>query len=370
MTSNEAASPAGARTGAAGAAQPGPRAATRVTSRDVARAAGVSQAAVSLVLGDKWRGRVSPAKAEAVRAATRELGYRPNLAARSLRMGRTRTVLLVVPALTTEFFARVYTGAARVAAEHGFGVVLYPSPEGIGPARDPFDSAAATLDGVIASSMAAEALAPLRDADLPLVMLDSDPDDDRADATVNLDIADGVRQLTGHLSALGHRRITHLAADVASWTFEVRARAVADSLRGLPGAQLRRRPAAFGVEAGLHAAHAALTGPGPRPTALLCDDDIIAAGACKAVRRLGLRIPEDVSVTGFDDLALAVAVEPELTTVRLPAEEFGEAGVRALLTVLDGHPADAPTLPVDLVVRGSTAPPPDAPGNAARPGGQ
>lgn len=222
------------------AAQPGPRAATRVTSRDVARAAGVSQAAVSLVLGDKWRGRVSPAKAEAVRAATRELGYRPNLAARSLRMGRTRTVLLVVPALTTEFFARVYTGAARVAAEHGFGVVLYPSPEGIGPARDPFDSAAATLDGVIASSMAAEALAPLRDADLPLVMLDSDPDDDRADATVNLDIADGVRQLTGHLSALGHRRITHLAADVASWTFEVRARAVADSLRGLPGAQLRR----------------------------------------------------------------------------------------------------------------------------------
>lgn len=201
-------------------------------------------------------------------------------------------------------------------------------------------------------------------------MLDSDPDDDRADATVNLDIADGVRQLTGHLSALGHRRITHLAADVASWTFEVRARAVADSLRGLPGAQLRRRPAAFGVEAGLHAAHAALTGPGPRPTALLCDDDIIAAGACKAVRRLGLRVPEDVSVTGFDDLALAVAVEPELTTVRLPAEEFGEAGIRALLTVLDGHPADAPTLPVDLVVRGSTAPPPDAPGNAARPGGQ
>ncbi|MFE6737783.1 LacI family DNA-binding transcriptional regulator [Streptomyces tubercidicus] len=370
MTSNEAASPTGAGSGADGAAQPGPRAAARVTSRDVARAAGVSQAAVSLVLGDKWRGRVSPGKAEAVRAAARELGYRPNLAARSLRMGRTRTVLLVVPAMTTEFFARVYTGAARAAAEHGFGVVLYPSPEGIGPARDPFDSAAATLDGVIASSMAAEALTPLRDADLPLVMLDSDPDDDRADATVNLDIADGIRQLTGHLSALGHRRITHLAADVASWTFEVRARAVAESLRGLPGAQLRRRPAAFGVEAGLHAAHAALTGPGPRPTALLCDDDIIAAGACKAVRRLGLRIPEDVSVTGFDDLALAVAVEPELTTVRLPAEEFGEAGIRALLTVLDGRPADAPTLPVDLVVRGSTAPPPDAPGNTARPGGQ
>ena len=108
-------------------------AAARATSRDVARAAGVSQAAVSLVLGDKWRGRVSPGKAEAVRAAARELGYRPNLAARSLRMGRTRTVLLVVPALTTEFFARVYTGAARVAADHGSASSSTPPPKASAP---------------------------------------------------------------------------------------------------------------------------------------------------------------------------------------------------------------------------------------------
>ncbi|WP_159026282.1 LacI family DNA-binding transcriptional regulator, partial [Streptomyces stelliscabiei] len=104
------------------------RGSTRPTSRDVAQAAGVSQAAVSLVLGDKWRGRVSETTAQRVREAARDLGYRPNLAARNLRLGRTRTVLLVVPALTTEFFAGVYTGAARVAARHGFGVVLYPSP--------------------------------------------------------------------------------------------------------------------------------------------------------------------------------------------------------------------------------------------------
>ncbi|MFE5741833.1 LacI family DNA-binding transcriptional regulator [Streptomyces celluloflavus] len=352
-----------------------PPAAPRTTSRDVARAAGVSQAAVSLVLGDKWRGRVSPAKAEAVRAAARDLGYRPNLAARNLRMGRTRTVLLVVPALTTEFYARVYTGAARVAADHGFGVVLYPSPEGIGPARDPFASAAATLDGVLASSMAADALTALRTAGLPLVMLDSDPDDERATATVNLDIADGVRQLAAHLLGLGHRHLAHLAADVDSWTFALRARTLGAALGEVPGAVLRREPAELSVAAGLHAAHTVLTGPGPRPTALLCDDDILAAGALKAARRLGLRVPEDVSVTGFDDLALAVAVEPELTTVRLPAEEFGEAGMRALLAVLDGGPAAVPALPVELVARGSTAPPagagiPSRNGNAARPGGR
>ncbi|MFJ9417581.1 LacI family DNA-binding transcriptional regulator [Streptomyces sp. NPDC101227] len=368
MTSHEATPPGLSRPPFGGT--PGPAAAARITSRDVAQAAGVSQAAVSLVVGGKWRGRVSPAKAEAVRTAARELGYRPNLAARSLRMGRTRTALLVVPALTTEFFARVYTGAARAAADHGFGVVLYPSPEGLGPARDPFDSAAAALDGVIASSMAAEALTALRDAGLPLVMLDSDPDDDRAGATVNLDIADGARQLAAHLTVLGHRRITHLAADVDSWTFALRARAVADALADVPGTLLRRQPAALAVDAGLHAAHAALTAPGPRPTALLCDDDIIAAGACKAVRRLGLRIPEDISVTGFDDLALAVAVEPELTTVRLPAEEFGEAGMRALMAVLDGDRPAPPTLPVELIARGSTAPPPADAHNSARPGGR
>ncbi|MEN8652973.1 LacI family DNA-binding transcriptional regulator [Streptomyces sp. 21So2-11] len=319
------------------------------------RAAGVSQATVSLVLGDKWRGRVSERTAELVRGAARELGYRPNLAARSLRLGRTRTALLVVPALTNEFFARVYAGAARTAAEHDFGVVLYPSPDGIGPARDPFASARAALDGIIASSMAAGALGAIRGAALPLVMLDSDPADPGAAAHVNLDIADGMRQVTEHLLALGHRRFVHLASAVDSWTFEVRARAIGETLRGVPDVVVRTVPTALDVHSGRQAAQAALTGPGPRPTALVCDDDIIAAGACKAVRRLGLRVPEDVSVTGFDDLALATAVEPELTTVRLPAEQVGERGMAALLAVLDGRTPEGGDLRVELVTRGSTA---------------
>ncbi|MEU6081193.1 LacI family DNA-binding transcriptional regulator [Streptomyces sp. NPDC047108] len=331
----------------------------RATSRDVARAAGVSQATVSLVLGEKWRGRVSERTADAVRAAAGRLGYRPNLAARSLRLGRTRTALLVVPALTNEFFARVYTGAARVAADHGFGVVLYPSPEGVGPARDPFDSASAALDGVIASSMAADALAAMRGGGgLPLVMLDSDPADTAAAATVNLDIASGMRLMTEHLLGLGHRRFVHIASAVDSWTFRVRHAALDEALRAAPDAVVRREPAELDVDAGRLAAERALTRPGPRPTALVCDDDILAAGACKAVRRLGLRVPEDVSVTGFDDLALATAVEPELTTVRLPAEEVGERGMAALLAVLEGREAGSAAVPVELMRRRSAAPPP------------
>ncbi|NLU66225.1 LacI family DNA-binding transcriptional regulator [Streptomyces sp. HNM0574] len=333
----------------------------RVTGRDVARRAGVSQATVSLVLGGKGEGRVSARTAEAVTAAAQALGYRPNLAARSLRLGRTRTALLVVPVLGSDFFARVHTGAAAVAAEHDFGVVLYPSPEGTGPAPDPFGSSRTALDGVIASSMAPEALAALREAGLPLVMLDSDPAAPDAAATVNLDIADGMRQTVAHLTGLGHRRLAHLAAAVDSWTFRERARALSGALTGTGAALLRTERTALAVPEACAAATRALTAPGPRPTALVCDDDLVAAGACKAARRLGLRVPEDVSVTGFDDLTLATALEPELTTVRLPAEEFGAAGMRALLAGLSPAHGPAPggaALPVTLVPRGSTGPAP------------
>ncbi|MFE9609264.1 LacI family DNA-binding transcriptional regulator [Streptomyces sp. NPDC006012] len=334
-----------------------PRSSTRPTSRDVAQAAGVSQAAVSLVLGDKWHGRVSAATAQRVRDAAHRLGYRPNLAARNLRLGHTRTVLLVVPALTTEFFAGVYTGAARTAAQHGFGVVLYPSPEGIGPARNPFASAQAALDGVIASSMAADALTAIRGDQLPLVMLDSDPEGSLGAATVNLDIADGTRQIADHLLGLGHRRFLHLAADVPSWTFDVRARELAARTATVPGTDVRTIRAPLSIEDATTATETALATPGPRPTAIVCDDDKLAVGAYKALRRHGLRVPADISVTGIDDLALASAVDPELTTVRLDAELFGERGMQALLAVLDGRRPDRSDIPVHLVVRGSTAPP-------------
>ncbi|MBB1243451.1 LacI family DNA-binding transcriptional regulator [Streptomyces durbertensis] len=334
----------------------------RPTSRDVAKAAGVSQATVSLVLGDKWRGRVSPRTADAVRAAADRLGYRPNLAARSLRTGSTRTALLVVPALTSDFFAQVHLGAAEVAAEHDFGVVLYPSPEGIGPARDPFSSARAALDGVIASSMAAEALTGLQrgglqGGGLPLVMLDSEPGSTPAAGTVNLAIADGIRQVADHLLGLGHRRVAHLAAAVPSWTFDERAASLTRALTDAGAPPPTRRAARLDVADGLRAALELLEAA-PRPTAVVCDDDLLAAGAYKAARRLGLRVPEDVSVTGFDDLPLAVALEPELTTVRLPAREVGAAGMRALLAVLDGQDPGTAVLPVSLVRRGSCAPPP------------
>ncbi|GAB3113033.1 LacI family DNA-binding transcriptional regulator [Streptomyces calidiresistens] len=358
---SEATTGDGTATEPAGPSPAGAAGAPRPTSRDVAERAGVSQATVSLVLRDRWHGRVSPPRAEAVREAARELGYRPNLAARRLRSGGTGTVLLVVPALTNEFFARVHAGAAAVAAERGMSVVLFPSPEGIGPAPDPFASAGATLDGVIASSMASRALRALRGGGLPLVMLDSDPEDTEAAATVNPDVPDGLRRVGGHLLAAGHRRIVHLAADIDTWTFRERGRALAEELASADSPLLATARAALDVREAAAVA-GKLLATRPRPTAVVCDDDVLAAGACKAARRAGLRVPEDLSVTGVDDLALATAVEPELTTVRLPAEEMGGTGMRALLEVLDGGAPGTRVLPVRFVPRGSTGPAPTGSG--------
>ncbi|GAA4638740.1 LacI family DNA-binding transcriptional regulator [Actinoallomurus vinaceus] len=314
----------------------------------MARAAGVSQSTVSIVLAGKAEGRVTPETRQAVHEAARRLGYRPNLAARNLRLGRTRTVLLVVPTLTGAVFGPIYAGAAEVAASRGFGVVLHPWPDDAGPARSQVDTQA--IEGVLASSI----VGGISDfGDLPVVVMDSDP---AAPApTINFDVAGGMRAIAGHLAELGHRRIGHVAAAVDAWTFRVRGEALADAFPG----SLIRQTTAIDVAAARQAALRLLDRP-DRPSAVVCDDDLIAAGAYKAARALGLDIPGDLSVTGFDDVLLATALEPELTTVRLPAERLGATAMTALLELLDGRRPSGVSLPGELVVRASTGPPAQA----------
>ncbi|TQM67515.1 LacI family transcriptional regulator [Actinomadura hallensis] len=330
----------------------------RPTSKDVAQEAGVSQSTVSLVLGGKWEGRVSPATARCVRDAAARLGYRPNLAARNLRLGMTRTVLLMVPTLTAPFFGPVYTGAARVAARHGFGVVVSTWPDdAVRSADSPFAAPDEAIDGILASSVAVEALGEFRDT--PAVMLDSGPADGAPCGpvpTVDFGVADGMAAIAAHLAALGHLRYGHVAAGVDQWTFRARADALAAAVSALPGGHLTRATCAIEVASARDAAGRLLDAPDP-PTVLVCDDDLIAAGAYKAARARGLDIPADLSVTGFDDVLLATALEPELTTVRLPAEELGAQGMALLLDLLSGGSPEPRVLPGELVVRDSTAPP-------------
>ncbi|NUS55096.1 MAG: LacI family DNA-binding transcriptional regulator [Streptomycetaceae bacterium] len=342
---------------------PPPLPATRPTSKDVAKLAGVSQSTVSLVHAGKWAGRVSERTVRAVIDASNTLGYRPNQAARHLRLGTTRTVLLVVPALTNPFFGAVHTGASETAARRDFAVVIYPAPVQPGyelePVASPFAAAHTALDGVLASSTAADTLSGLLGTGtpgtgLPLVMMDSEPG--TGAPTVNIDIADGMRRLTTHLLELGHRRIGRVASDIDSWTFRTREAAFRETLSAAPDAEASYARTPMAVPEATTAAGHLLDRP-RRPTALVCDDDVIAAGAYKAARTRGLRIPQDLSVTGVDDLLVATVLEPELTTIRLPGHRLGEVGMGALLDLLDGRQPEDAALPGELLVRGSTAAP-------------
>lgn len=322
-----------------------------VTSVDVARVAGVSQSTVSLVLNGKWQGRIREATALRVMAASQGLGYQINQAARSLRLGGSGTVLMVVPTLENPVFSAVHAAAARVGSKYGIGVVVFPlsAEDGCGPFPVPKQS----IDGVIACSIAAEDVAGLS-AGLPLTVLDDAP---RADIpTVSMDVGDGMAQILTHLISLGHRRIVHACADRAKWTFTRRAEVLNQRLLDHPEVTKQDVTVSFNPVEVRDRVTQALSGSF-RPTAVVCDDDNIAAGVYYAARALDLEVGRDLSVVGFNDLPVASLLTPTLSTVRLPLADLGVRGIEMFMDAAGGESPEPVVLPTELLLRESTAPP-------------
>jgi DNA-binding LacI/PurR family transcriptional regulator len=324
----------------------------RVTSVDVARHAGVSQSTVSLVLSGKSRGRVSEATEERVRSAARELGYRPNVAAQALRLGTSRAVALLVPDITNPFFSRVLRGAQRAAQEAGYTVVLVDTANDRRWQEQSFQALrAGPVDGYLLFEVSApKDLGP----DQHVVLMETE-------ATrcpwVRFDNEGGAEAAFGHMLELGHRRIGHLAAAFDAPAFHMR-EAVRRRVLAAEGVDPDAQPRAttpIAIEAAHDAAGAVLE---QRPTAVFCDDDLIAAGLYMAARDRGLRIPEDLSVVGFDDMDFARALDPGLTTVALDGELLGATSFELLAGRMAGRRTRRRVvLPAELLVRGSTAPP-------------
>lgn len=326
------------------------------TGADVARVAGVSQATVSLVMTGKADGRISSENRARVLQAARDLGYQPNAAARSLRLGRARSIALIVPNVANPFFASVLLGAERAARARRYAVMLLDT----GGDPDWLDWIGEVLADRAADGCIVYAADPIPERKIRrlgrhVVLVEAVA---RGAGSLGLDIADGMRQAVEHLAKLGHRRIAHLEADYDKGTFRVRREAYRATLDGaglLDGATVVGR-ARFDIESSTAAARAMLERD-PRPTAIMCDDDLLAAGVYKAARSMGLEIPGDLSVVGFDDIELARMLEPELTTVAIPAERIGEATVDAMLALLEGGRPATSTLSLTLRVRGSSAAP-------------
>lgn len=338
----------------------------KVTLRDVAARAEVSVATVSLVLNGNDVGRVKAELGARVRQAAKDLEYAPNLVARGLRTSQTHTIGLISDRVaSTPFAGRMLAGAQRTAWEHDRLLLL------VDCAGDPEVEAAAVrtlvqrnVDALIYASMYHRVLElPRIPADLPLVVLDARPADERTDVSwVVPDEAGGARAAITELLAAGHTRIGYCTDAIDVPAVRERLASVRETLaaagRPIPENMIARVPDSNAAE-GRQAAAELLSRP-DRPTALFCYNDRMAMGAYGAARELGLTIPDDLSIVGFDDQEhVADGLAPGLTTIALPHYDMGVWAAQRVLALLSGTQSDPiqERMPCPLVRRESVAGP-------------
>lgn len=341
-------------------------AARRVTITDVARAANVHASTVSRVLNGRAELSLLPETRERVIAAATRLGYRPSALARGLRLRRTFTLGMLVPDITNPVFPSIIKGVEGAAHTRGYHLILCNTD-------DSFEREASYLrvlrewrvDGLlIASSSTAEStIAELRREKVPFVLLNSAS---RAsdDLAVTPDNRQGVSAALDHLIQLGHRRIGLIAAPQTTVTGQERLLAARAALRRHHLAHddaLVEVADSFSEVSGYRAARRLLLDGEPL-TAIFCANDLIALGAIRFAREIGLTVPDDLSVVGFNNIPQSELFDPPLTTVHVPQEEMGVLAAALLIDQLEGrHIARRHVvLETELVVRGSSAAPPES----------
>ena len=329
------------------------------TIHDVARHARVSAMTVSRALNN--RPGVSEATRTHVHAVARGLGYVANAQARRLAGGQTCILGMLVPDIGSEYVGEIVRGVGDALERSGYDLLLYTTH------RDPERErlrlaglAGGMADGLLTvlPKTIDTHLRMLEQLTLPVVIIDHRGANTPL-PTIATDNLSGARSAMEHLTTLGHRRIGFVTGDVETGAAGERLRGYRDGLRaaGLPFDEALVEQGDFYQARGFEAALRLLRLPGP-PTAIFAANDVSAFGVTAAVRELRLRVPDDVSVVGFDDIPSARQTHPPLTTVRQPLYDMGAAATRLLLPLLKGGEAAVPrlSLPTELVVRGSSAP--------------
>jgi LacI family transcriptional regulator len=334
---------------------------TRTTRIDVARRAGVSTATVSYVINDGPR-PVAAETRQRVLCAIRELDYSPLEAARSLRYQRTRTLGLILPDTANPFWAALARAVEEAVFAYGWSVLLCNSCyDGLREAAYAEVMISKQVDGVlyVPGTTEASAAARLVQRRIPVVTIDREVPDLAIDCVV-ADNCGGSAAATRHLLELGHRRIG-LIIRYASLANSERRRGYELALLE---AGVDRTPGliasgGFGYREALEAMKQLLE-LRPAPTAVLAFPDITAIGAMAAIHSSGFRIPEDISIMGFDDIPVSAYVHPPLSTVAMPISEMGRRAAQKLLDRINSGDsnwqAEKIILPTQLIIRGSTGP--------------
>lgn len=346
------------------------------TIQDVARFAQVSTATVSRALSSP--DRVSEGTRLRISEAVRITGYTPNQSARSLRQRTARTILVALPDIGNPFFSTILASVEREAAMRGYGVLVanrFSGDDSGRRMRDYFMSN--RVDGLLLFDGSTDLT--------QLMMLTGEPEpfplivacEEIPTApfhTVKTDNGFAAERATRHLIELGHRRIGHIRGPVGNVLTAEREAGFAKAMAAA-GLDIRAEwmfSGAFDMDAG-HAAGQCFMALDDRPSAVFAANDESAIGFLSAVQQRGLSCPRDISVVGFDDLAVASHVCPPLTTMRQPREALGRIAAEALIDVIEGQRRSRVpmhmVLSSELIVRGSTACPPalaqDAPAPAA-----
>jgi LacI family repressor for deo operon, udp, cdd, tsx, nupC, and nupG len=319
----------------------------RVSIKDIAKAAEVSHSTVSRALSDS--ALVNPETKARIQRLAQEMGYSPDAQARSLVMGRTQAIGVVVTTLTDPFIAEVVEAIESTAVDHGYTVILASSK------AEPDREIAAVevlrskrVDGVIVTSSRVGALYQnlLDQLGVPVVLLNSHSTQSGPYTfSIAVNNRHGAHLATDHLIQLGHRRIAYITGPAAH----------SDDMERLAGYRQALTEAGYAPDPHLVVAGTGRVGGGERalprllsleqpPSAVFCYNDMTAIGLLHAARQAGLSVPHDMAVVGFDDIPLALYVYPPLTTIAQPKIEMGKQAMEMVLALMPGGDPDSATV--------------------------
>ena len=331
------------------------------TIRDVSARAGVSVATVSRVMHTPHV--VSEETRQQVEKAIQETGYQPNLIARSFRTKRTFLILVLVPDIANPFFSRIIKGIEKTASEYGYSVLLGDSA--LSPEREnAYAELVATkrADGLIQFSsripkpverLVLENALPFVNACEVIPAFKG--------ARVAIDDKESTAEMTRHLLSLGHRRIGVISGLKSSPQTLARLAGFKSTMKAHP----KPVKTSFIIEGRetMESGYKAVAGfkRAELPDAIFCLNDEMAIGVMKRLSEIGLRIPRDISVAGFDDIEIGRFSTPTLTTISQPMEAIGQAAMKTLFAMIESRPIEQPltVLPTQLIVRESTGPAPE-----------
>lgn len=302
-------------------------------------------------------GRVNAQTAARIQAVAAELGYRANPQARALSTTRTMMLAVVLADVTNPAFFDLVRGAGAAATEAGYTLVLAETQESAERERDVLEATAARVDGIVlAGSRSPDAAIHQVNKVVPVVAVNRDV---RGLPSVVVDLEHGARVTVEHLHGLGHREVMYLAGPEASWPDGMRWRSLRQVARE-HGMRVRRvGPYEPTVQGGVRAGEQWLDGR-RRGAAAVGYNDLMAIGFIRAVTRAGLKVPDDVSVVGFDNTSSAELITPELTTVAAPMRDVGRIAATNVIALARGATStrgEPVVVPTRLVERESTAPP-------------